>query len=139
MSDALQKALAYAQENRERFLSELKEIVSIPSVSMQDEHAEDLVRATGLTPRRTRAQVVADELLVTLSAVSQPRGSQPTESVVELRPAPRRRATPTKAKATKTAATKTAAAKTGSAKTTKKTSSTKKKKATARKPARRKG
>jgi acetylornithine deacetylase/succinyl-diaminopimelate desuccinylase-like protein len=45
MSDARQKALEYAQQNRERFLADLKEIVAIPSVSMQDEHKDDMVRA----------------------------------------------------------------------------------------------
>lgn len=45
MSDARQGALEYAGKNRERFLADLKEIVAIPSVSMQDEHNDDLVRA----------------------------------------------------------------------------------------------
>ena len=45
MSDARQKALEYARQNRERFLADLKEIVAIPSVSMQDEHKEDMVHA----------------------------------------------------------------------------------------------
>jgi acetylornithine deacetylase/succinyl-diaminopimelate desuccinylase-like protein len=45
MSDARQAALDYAGKNRERFLAELKEIVAIPSVSMQDEHKEDIVQA----------------------------------------------------------------------------------------------
>ena len=45
MSDARQKALEYAHQNRERFLADLKELVAIPSVSMQDEHKDDIVRA----------------------------------------------------------------------------------------------
>jgi acetylornithine deacetylase/succinyl-diaminopimelate desuccinylase-like protein len=45
MSDARQQALEYARQNRERFLADLKEIVAIPSVSMQVEHTDDLVRA----------------------------------------------------------------------------------------------
>ena len=45
MSDARQKALEYARQNRERFLAYLKEIVAIPSVSMQDEHKDDIVHA----------------------------------------------------------------------------------------------
>ena len=45
MSDGRQQALEYAHQNRERFLADLKEIVSIPSVSMQEEHKDDLVRA----------------------------------------------------------------------------------------------
>jgi acetylornithine deacetylase/succinyl-diaminopimelate desuccinylase-like protein len=45
MSDMRQAALEYAGENRERFLTDLKEIVAIPSVSMQDEHKDDIMRA----------------------------------------------------------------------------------------------
>ena len=45
MSDARQRALDYAGQNRERFLADLKELVAIPSVSMQDEHKDDIVRA----------------------------------------------------------------------------------------------
>jgi len=45
MSDAHQEALEYAKKNRERFLADLKEIVAIPSVSMQDEHRDDILRA----------------------------------------------------------------------------------------------
>ncbi len=45
MSDTRQAALDYAGENRERFLADLKEIVAIPSVSMQDEHKDDIMRA----------------------------------------------------------------------------------------------
>ena len=45
MSDARQGALDYAKQNRERFLADLKELVAIPSVSMQDEHKDDMVRA----------------------------------------------------------------------------------------------
>ena len=45
MSDVRQKALEYAVRNRERFLTELIEFVAIPSVSMQDEHKDDLKRA----------------------------------------------------------------------------------------------
>ena len=45
MSNERQAALEYAKQNRERFLADLKEIVAIPSVSMQEEHKDDLVRA----------------------------------------------------------------------------------------------
>ena len=45
MSDARQAALEYAAKNREQFLAELKELVAIPSVSMQDEYKDDLIRA----------------------------------------------------------------------------------------------
>lgn len=45
MSDARQQALGYAQENRERFLANLKTLVAIPSVSMQDEHTDDILHA----------------------------------------------------------------------------------------------
>ena len=43
MSD-LEKALAYAQSNHERYLSELKEYVRIPSISTLPEHKADLQR-----------------------------------------------------------------------------------------------
>ncbi len=46
-------AIAYAQQNQERFLSELKELLRIPSVSTLPEHKEDIRRA---------AQFVADEM-----------------------------------------------------------------------------
>jgi len=45
MSDAREQALEYAKQNRERFVEDLKELVAIPSVSMQDEHTDDIVRA----------------------------------------------------------------------------------------------
>ncbi len=51
MSDSL--AIAYARENRGRFLEELKDLLRIPSVSTLPEHKPDIVRA---------AQWVADDL-----------------------------------------------------------------------------
>jgi len=45
MTDGRKNALAFALQNRERFLGELKEIVAIPSVSMQEEHKADMQRA----------------------------------------------------------------------------------------------
>jgi acetylornithine deacetylase/succinyl-diaminopimelate desuccinylase-like protein len=45
MSDARQGALDYANQNRERFIADLTELVAIPSVSMQDEHKDDILRA----------------------------------------------------------------------------------------------
>ncbi|MDY0018895.1 MAG: dipeptidase [Anaerolineae bacterium] len=41
------KALEYAQENREKFLSELKAFLSIPSVSTQAQHRPDMLQAAG--------------------------------------------------------------------------------------------
>ncbi|MGH9492108.1 MAG: dipeptidase [Terriglobales bacterium] len=46
-------AVAYAHQNQERFLSELKDLLRIPSVSTLPEHKEDVRRA---------AQFVADEM-----------------------------------------------------------------------------
>ncbi len=46
-------AVAYAQQNQRRFLSELKDLLRIPSVSTLPEHKEDVRRA---------AQFVADEM-----------------------------------------------------------------------------
>jgi len=55
MTDARQKALEYVKANREHFLEELKELVAIPSVSMQDEHATDIQRAAEWLARRLSA------------------------------------------------------------------------------------
>ena len=41
------KPLAYAQAHRERFLDELKEFLSIPSVSTQAQHKPDVALAAG--------------------------------------------------------------------------------------------
>lgn len=45
MTDARQKALEYVRSMHGHFLSELKELVAIASVSMQGEHTEDIQRA----------------------------------------------------------------------------------------------
>jgi len=44
MSDVRQDALKFAGNNRERFIADLKEVVAIPSVSMQDEYKDDILR-----------------------------------------------------------------------------------------------
>ncbi len=41
---SIEKAVAYAEENRDRFLHELKELVAIPSVSSSSEHKQDIQR-----------------------------------------------------------------------------------------------
>ena len=41
---SIEKAVAYAEENRDRFLHELKELVAIPSVSSSSEHKQDVQR-----------------------------------------------------------------------------------------------
>ena len=46
-------AVAYAQQNQQRFLSGLKDLLRIPSVSTLPEHKEDIRRA---------AQFVADDM-----------------------------------------------------------------------------
>lgn len=66
MSDARQKALEYAQQNREHFLADLKELVAIPSVSMQDEHKADMTRAAEwLAARLTGLGIDKAQLLPT--------------------------------------------------------------------------
>ena len=40
-------AVIYARENQQRFLSELKELLRIPSVSTLPEHKADVLRAVG--------------------------------------------------------------------------------------------
>lgn len=47
MTDQRKEALQYAQANRQRFLDELKELASIPSVSTSPEHEPDIQRAAG--------------------------------------------------------------------------------------------
>jgi acetylornithine deacetylase/succinyl-diaminopimelate desuccinylase-like protein len=45
MKDQREAALQYSHNNKEQFLSSFKEILSIPSVSTDPEHAEDICRA----------------------------------------------------------------------------------------------
>jgi acetylornithine deacetylase/succinyl-diaminopimelate desuccinylase-like protein len=45
MADSRQVALDYAQENRERFLKELEELIAIPSISTDVENKPDIQRA----------------------------------------------------------------------------------------------
>src|SRR5512146_1247616 len=49
----LKEALEYAHENHERFLTELKHILTIPSISTDPEHKQDMQRA---------AEWIADQL-----------------------------------------------------------------------------
>ena len=46
-------AVSYANQNRQRFLSELKDLLRIPSISTLPQHRDDVRRA---------AQFIADEL-----------------------------------------------------------------------------
>ena len=41
----LQKALEFASQNHERFLAELKEVLTIPSISTDPEHKADMQKA----------------------------------------------------------------------------------------------
>jgi acetylornithine deacetylase/succinyl-diaminopimelate desuccinylase-like protein len=41
----LNEAVEYAHQNHERFLSELKEVLTIPSISTDPEHKADMQRA----------------------------------------------------------------------------------------------
>src|SRR5512140_150844 len=41
----LKDALEYAHQNRERFLTELKEVLAIPSISTDPDHTPDMQRA----------------------------------------------------------------------------------------------
>lgn len=54
MSD-VQKALEYVRGNRERFLSELKEFLAIPSISTLDENKGDVRRAAEWTAAQLRS------------------------------------------------------------------------------------
>lgn len=55
MTDMRQKALEYARQNHKQFLDALKEIVAIPSVSMQEEHKADMQRAADWLAGKLRA------------------------------------------------------------------------------------
>ena len=45
MTDSRRKALKFAQDNRSRFLDELKELVAIPSISADSAYKPDIQRA----------------------------------------------------------------------------------------------
>jgi acetylornithine deacetylase/succinyl-diaminopimelate desuccinylase-like protein len=45
MSDPRNIALAYAQQNRDRFLEDLKDVLAIPSISTADEYKPEVLRA----------------------------------------------------------------------------------------------
>src|SRR5512133_2081822 len=51
----LKEALAYARENHERFLTELKEILTIPSVSTDPDHKRDMQHAAEWVAGQLRA------------------------------------------------------------------------------------
>ncbi|HEU0293843.1 MAG TPA: dipeptidase [Anaerolineales bacterium] len=51
-NDARQLALEYAHQNRKRFLEELKEFLTIPSISTDPEHAADVHRAAEWVARQ---------------------------------------------------------------------------------------
>ncbi len=54
MTDNREKALQYAQANKENFLSELKEVLRIPSISTESENKADMLRtAEWLTEKLT--------------------------------------------------------------------------------------
>lgn len=61
----MEKTREYIRENKERFLSELFELLRIPSVSAQSEHKDDMVRCAGhlrkalLAAGADRAEVMA--------------------------------------------------------------------------------
>src|SRR5919204_3605321 len=45
MATAVEAPVAYARENQQRFLNELKDLLRIPSVSTLEEHKDDVRRA----------------------------------------------------------------------------------------------
>jgi acetylornithine deacetylase/succinyl-diaminopimelate desuccinylase-like protein len=51
----LQNALNYAKDNQERFLAELKEVLTIPSISTDPEHKADMQRAAEWTASQLRS------------------------------------------------------------------------------------
>ncbi len=66
MAESQPSTIDYARKNRDRFLGELKEFVSIPSVSMQDQHKPDMQRAAEwLSARLTALGMQAVQVLPT--------------------------------------------------------------------------
>ena len=66
MSDTRQLALDYVGKKKEKYLSELKELVAIPSVSMQEEHEKDTLQAAEwLAARLTKLGMENVQLLPT--------------------------------------------------------------------------
>src|SRR5215471_15707340 len=55
MNDARQTALEYAHQNRERFLEELKDFLTIPSISTSPEHKADVERCAQWVAGQLRA------------------------------------------------------------------------------------
>ncbi len=55
MTDVRSSAIEYAHEHREQFLEDLKELVRIPSVSTDPEHAQDMLRAAEWVANRLKA------------------------------------------------------------------------------------
>lgn len=55
MADHRAQALEYAHQNRDNFLNALQELVSIPSVSTDPEHRQDMQHAAAWLAARLRA------------------------------------------------------------------------------------
>ena len=55
MSDARERALEYARQNREKFLEDLKEIIKIPSISTDVEHKPQIEQAAAWLAEKLRA------------------------------------------------------------------------------------
>ena len=51
----LNEALEYAHQNREQFLTELKEVLTIPSISTDPDHKPDMQRAAEWMAAQLRA------------------------------------------------------------------------------------
>ena len=66
MADSQTPTIDYARKNKDRFLEELKEFVSIPSVSMQEKHKPDMQHAADwLSTRLTALGMQAVQVLPT--------------------------------------------------------------------------
>jgi len=66
MSDSRESAIEYVRENYDRFLEDLRELVAIPSVSMQADHNSDMGRAAEwLAARLTALGMEAVQVLPT--------------------------------------------------------------------------
>src|SRR5688572_22110934 len=61
----MEQVLGYLRENKDRFIQELVDYVSIPSVSAQEQHRPDMKRAADWIAREARKAGLAPEIIPT--------------------------------------------------------------------------
>ena len=69
-SPAVSSAIDYARENKQRFLSELKDLLRIPSVSTTEEHKDDVRKAAEMVASQAEAHWLQNvEIIKTQAAI----------------------------------------------------------------------